>query len=387
MRHSVLCLTILACLGTGQAQDDAGNENIALTYHKVTGESLDFAAIAQNSSAVQRATNFDKPDALKAEIARLQTKLAAVNPAQDFTMRVNDSISEYDHDHAEFSIQLFSPGHFVPIQAFGQQYQLAFSNAESLRAIPMSKEQARDFDAKLRAIYRSVVDEIHFKITGKGDPSGGVTGQRVIRAEITSARIIDRDGAVVHMPHVVPCQPAAPAGGAFDITRADIAGLRVGVKAKDLEGTLNRLFGRPLRRKASQGFAAVLAVNEMGCQNIPDGRHHPTPGMVCVVAYLDSDDVVRYIRMERIFPYLDSELFRKSLTQKYGAVASAQGGGNGFSLGWGPEVKSAQTGPTWALTAQYATSDDFMSRSGNRIPDVRLSLNLVDAAWISARKQ
>ena len=176
---------------------------VAAAYHKLSGDSLDLEAAAQQSASVQRATNFDKPDAINAEVARLRSMLANADPAREFTISVNDNISEYDHDHGEFSIGLFQPGYFVPMEAFGQRYQLVFENAERVRAIPMDKAAAREFDAKLRSIGRGVLNEIHFKVTGQGDPAGAVTGPRVIRAQVMSARLLDRQRHLVFAPSVM----------------------------------------------------------------------------------------------------------------------------------------------------------------------------------------
>lgn len=387
-RHQLLCVAAIITLGASQAQDDAlDNETIALVYHKVSGDPLDVAAMAAASPAVQRASNFDRPDVTKQETARLQGRLDTANPAHEFSMKVNDTISEYDHQRAEFSINLFSPGHYLPIQAFRQQYMVVFANAESMRPIPMPKEEARAFDEQLRKSYRAVVNEIRFKIIGKGDPSGAVTGAKVVRAEITSTRLVDKAGRVVFAPKVTPYQ--APIS-TLDIRKADVAGLRVGVKGADLEATFIRLFGPATRRKTGKnldGYVTTLVVNEMRCRNLADGRHTPTPGQVCVTALLDGDDIVRSIWIDRIFPFLDAEIFRKGLTQKYGPVASASGSGAALSLGWGPEISAGQSGKYNALTANFATFDDFYSRSGNRIPDVRLTLRLVDAEWVSKQKQ
>jgi len=40
----------------------------------------------------------------------------------------------------------------------------------------------------------------------------------------------------------------------------------------------------------------------------------------------------------------------------------------------GPEIKVGQSGTYNALTATFAANDDFMNRSGDRIPDIRLAL-------------
>lgn len=387
-----LAVALLPCLGLVWAQSDAfDEESVALIYHKITGEPLDVRAVAEQSEVVRRTSNFDRPDVIKAETARLQQQLNAANPARSFVIRVSDSITEYDHSRGEFSIRLFTPGSYVPVTAFNQQYQLVFANAESARAIAMPKDQAREFDAQLNRTVRQVTGEIHFRIIGKGDPSGGVTGARVVRAEMTAARLLDSSGNVVFTPKVAPFQAAASSGGSpFGLAVADIAGFRVGVKAKDLETTLTRLFG-PAQRSAAKGtgwFAGKLTVNEMGC--VPMfGRRSPQPGSVCVTAHVDRDGIVRSIRVERVFSYFDAEIFRKAVTQKYGPVASAAGGSD-FVLGWGPEVdpklRYTQAAPHNALTAHYTNNADFISRSGNALPQIRIVLNLVDAGWAAGRK-
>ena len=363
---------------------------VALTYHKLTGDSLDVRAAAEQSDVVRRATEFDRRDATAAEMARLQTQLAAAAPSREFTMRVDDAISQYDHDRGEFSVELFRPGYYVPVQAFRQEYRVVFANAERARPIPMSKEQARDFDAKLNTSGRHVTDEIRFRVVGGGDPAGAVTGQRVIRAELLAVRLLDATGQVVYTPTVVPAAAVAAAAPAFDATRADVAGFRVGVKAKDMESTLRRLFGPVTRGSAGRdgfpGYAATMVVNDMGCMNIPGRRRNAAPGAVCVTAFLDRDDVVRGVRVERVFPWVDAEVFRQALVQKYGPVAGAQSGG-GLSLGWGPAVDASlvydRSGPHTALTASYAEEEDFMSRGLNRAGDIHVVLQLVDAVWAS----
>jgi hypothetical protein len=178
---------------------------------------------------------------------------------------------------------------------------------------------------------------------------------------------------------------------AFDATVADVAGLRVGVKGKDLEATLTRLFGQVSRRPAGKGMApglaTLMAVNELGCTTIMGRRNNPSPGAVCVLAMLDGSDVVRQIRIERMFGYLDGEVFRGAMVRKYGPVAEAQGGGSGYALGWGPPVNVAAAGSPpnhWqALTATYAADEDMFGRGGNAVPRIVITLQLIDADWAS----
>jgi hypothetical protein len=239
---------------------------------------------------------------------------------------------------------------------------------------------------------RRVTNEIRFRVVGGGDPAGAVTGARVVRAELVAVRLLDAAGAVVHVPSLTPAAAVAAAAAPFDAARADVAGLRVGTRAKDMEGTLRRLFG-PVTRGSAGGslplYAATLVVNDMGCMNVPGRRRNAAPGAVCVTAFLDRDDVVRAVRVERVFPPVDAEVFRRALVQKYGPVAGA-GDAGALTLGWGPAVDAAlvydRAGPHTALTARYAAEEDFLSAGLNRRPDVHVVLQLVDAAWASAQR-
>lgn len=146
-RMSYCAAAICVILGSphaASAQSEGFDSTaVAAAYHKLSGDTLDLEAAAQHSASVMRASNFDRPDAVKAEVARLRAMIGTADPAREFVISVNDNISEYDHDHGEFSIMLFQPGYFIPIDAFGQRYQLVFSNAERVRAIPMDKPRDR----------------------------------------------------------------------------------------------------------------------------------------------------------------------------------------------------------------------------------------------------
>ncbi len=398
----LLVLIALASIASPRAlpaQDDGlDNRVVALTYHKVTREPFDARAVAARSDAMRAASSFDKPDVLRVQVAQLERELAASNPGREFVVRVNDNISDYDHDRAEFSIMLFRPGYYVPLDVFGQQYRLVFANAEAARAIPMAKEPARVFDAKLAPTGRSVVNEIHFRVTGAGDPAGAITGPRVIRGEIVSVRLLDRNGAAVYAPSLVAVasRPSAATGSTsktVDLAATDIAGMHVGVRSRDLEATLGRLFG-PVKKRARSaswfaGYSSALLVNEMGCMELPNGRRPPQPGAVCVTAYTDEGDVVRSIRVERVFPYMDQEVFRSTLVKKYGPVTRAAQAG--ATLGWGPAFDSSLVAsgalPGTAITAWYLKNESLFGQSLNSLPRTRVVLELVDAAWVSARKQ
>jgi hypothetical protein len=259
----------------------------------------------------------------------------------------------------------------------------------------MDKATAREFDTKLNSFGRGILNEIHFKVTGQGDPAGAVTGPRVIRAEIISARLLDRQGHLVFTPNVSASPTLKNAAAEeFDATKLDIAGFHVGVSASDFAATLERLFGPvtkgPAQRNGFSGIAGTVSMNPDGCFSYPGRRNNPHPGAVCVTGYVDGGGTVRSIRVERLFAPVNSEVFRKALTQKYGPVAAARSGST-FTLGWGPTIDSAlvydRSGPHTALTAHYFVDSDFMREGLNEADDVRLVLTLVDAAWAAKNKE
>ena len=384
----VAAALVAAAPGVAPAQESPDDQAVAAAYHRLAGTKPDIAALAEQSPVVRRASGFDRADVLRAETERLQQVLSAADPAREFTLRVGDRVSEYDHDRAEFSIELFQPGFFVPIEAFGQQYQLVFANAEPSRAIPMPREEARAFDLRLQAMSRAVTNEIRYRVVGTGDPAGGVTGPRVIRAELLSSRLLDRNGGVIRTVKVVPLSVTATASAVkFDPATADIAGFRVGVKADELESTLGRLFGtvtrRPSDAKRYPGITTVMTVNDMGCASFPGRRSGGEPGAVCVTALVDDDDVVRSLRIERVFPWMEGEVFRRTLVARYGPVATAEGAG-ALVLGWGPVLGDAAryvSGSPNALTARYEQDDDYVRRGGNALPRIRVVLQLLDVRW------
>jgi hypothetical protein len=380
-------LLALALGGVMAAQSDDGfdPEAVALTFHKVSGDQLDTRAVAARSQAAMRATNFDRPDVIAAEQQRLDSQIGSMDAAREFTITIDDRITEYDRSSSQFSIELFTPGYYIPLEAFGQEYRVVFANAASARAIPMPLEEARAFDARINSFGRQIKNEVRFKVIGKGDPSGAVNGGLVVRAEITGARVLDRAGQVVFTPRITAVG-AGPAFAGFDSSKADVAGLRVGVSKSDMEATLTRLFGKVTPGYMSgegsfKGFAGVMEVNSMGCRSGFGRKTKPKPGDVCVTAYYDAGNTVRMVRVERLFPpNFNSEVFQKALVQKYGPVT-----GGRSRTSWGPGVPGAvlndPNGFVDALTASAVSDHDISDLGGNRLQNVIVSLQLIDAAW------
>jgi hypothetical protein len=377
-------LLIVSLAALSAQSDGFDDETAALTYHKVSSDPFDTQGVASRSQAAMRATSFDRPDVVAAEQKRLDSQLASMDASREFTITIDDRITDYDHVNSQFSIELFTPGYYIPFRAFNQEYRIVFANAASARAIPMEKEQAREFDARLNSFGRQIKNEVHFRIIGKGDPTGGVNGGFVVRAEITSARVLDRAGAVLFTP-TVAAAGAGPKFAGFDALKTDVAGLRVGGSKKDMEATLTRLFGKvtPGHMSASpKGFAGAIEVNSLGCRSgFTNRKTRPQPGAVCVTAYYDAGDVIRMVRVERMFPpNFDVNVFQKALVQKYGPPSGGRG-----RLSWGPGVPGTvfnnADSVVDALTASVAYDEDISSIGANRLENAIASLQLLDAAW------
>jgi hypothetical protein len=387
MRRTSFALVVVVTLVRVSAQSDGFDpEIVAMTFHAVSSTPLDTLAAAAQSAAAMRASGFDRPGVIAAEQRRLDAQLTAMNRAQEFTITIEDQVSQYDHDAGRFSIELFNPGTYIPLRAFNREYRLVFANAASARSIAMPEAQARDFDTRLNGFGRQVNTEVRFTVSGKGDPVGGVLGDLVIRGEIVAVRVLDRNGQLVFAPKVAATS-AMPAFAGFDASKADVAGLRVGVGKKEMEVTLTRLFGKVTPGYMSgegsfKGFASVIDVNSLGCRSGFTAKQKPRPGAVCVTAYLDRDDVVRMVRVERLFPPgFDGSVFEKALVKKYGAASGSQRSG----ISWGPGVPGAVlNNPTItvdALVATAAADQDISDLGGNRLQNVIVSLQLIDANW------
>jgi hypothetical protein len=131
--------------------------------------------------------------------------------------------------------------------------------------------------AQTEGFDRETVALLYHKISGEALDFQAVAG---MSESVRRASNFDRPGRVVFTPKVTPYQSAA---GAFDIKKADVAGLRIGVKGKDLEATVNRLFGPATRRKAgrnAEGYATILVVNELSCMSVPRQPPQHRPGSV-----------------------------------------------------------------------------------------------------------
>ncbi|WP_165967339.1 hypothetical protein [Luteimonas aestuarii] len=404
MRAMLLALLVAASMVPATAGDDVGfdEQRIAFTWHRATGEPLDLRELAERSEIVQRSSGFDRPDAIAAELARLQGLFDAADAATVFTLTTREYVEEYDHVRGEFPVQGLQPGRYVsfvyPERASPvREYRLVFTGADAARAIPMpDKEQARVFDTRLRQAHRSLEHRMRFRVVGKGDPEGMVTGARVVRAQLLESVLLDHGGGVVHRTDLSMPAEASATVATFDPVQADVAGLRIGIPADDLARTLARLYGEPVRHdfKApdGNGLAGWLGAETGRCHALAGShdRRRFAPGVTCVQAWYDAEGIVRHLRVQRVFGYHRSpDLFRQALLRKYGPAAQGGGAGrSGASYAWGEPVtfhRDAGEAPLQRhpLTAHWSQESGW-SVAGGTVP-VLMTLELLDAAWFAAR--
>jgi len=376
-------------------EEELDAEKLALTYYKVAGKPFDFEAVVNLSPPVQSATNFDKPDVMRKEIARMHAVQDQASDKTEFSVAVNNSISDYDHEHGEFSVALFEAGSYLPVYFNKHEYRVVFANAERARSIPMAdKEQARAFDQELLRHSRAATTNIKFRVVGAGDPAGAVSGEDVVRAELLSAQTVDRDSKVLTTANLSG-SAAAAAPVAFSAASLDVAGLRVGVKVDELEAAIARLYGKPARTERGKNvdydarFAGSLELDLMRCINVPGGhRHVPQPGDICLRAFYDSDDIVRSILIQRVFGKVDTEVVRRAALTRYGPASNVENAGTGYVLGWGPALdrKLVSYGGRsgFPLLLSIDSSVDFLG-SGRSAGQFVIALQLVDDAWAAGK--
>jgi hypothetical protein len=407
VRRIHLALLVLLAWGSAlpaSSGDAVGfdEQRIAFAWHRATGEPLDLRELAERSEIVQRSTGFDRPDAIAAELARLQELFDAADAATVFTLTTREYIEEYDHARGEFPVQGLQPGRYVSFvyperMSPMREYRLVFTGAGPARAIPIpDREQARAFDTRLRQAHRSLEHRLRFRVVGKGDPEGVVTGPRVVRAQLVDSVLLDGGGGLVHRTDLSrPVEGPAPAV-AFDPAQADVAGLRTGLRVEELSRTLARLYGEPVRHDFKtpdgNGLAGRLGAETGRCHAIAGShdRRRFAPGVTCVQAWYDAGGIVRHLRVQRVFGYHRSpDLFRQALLRKYGPAAQGGGAGrSGASYAWGEPVtfhRDAGEAPLQRhpLTAHWSQESGW-SVAGGTVP-VLMTLELLDAAWFAAR--
>jgi hypothetical protein len=392
----VLVAALVSVVNPAAAQpgdiDTDNPEELVLTWHKISGTPFDYDRAVNFSPRIAgQPVTFDRPEIVKEEKARLQAIHGAGSKGKIFIARVSDSIGQYDHDRGEFPIGLFQPGIYLQFPYTYVDYRLVFANGAPASAIRMPKEQARAFDQQL-ARARNVTTEVRFRVIGAGDPMGNVGGDRVMRGELVSVRLLDRNDQVVFAPDIKALADMPPPPK-FATAEVDIAGMRIGGEAGELQSSLERLYADKVNRvegdrdgKIDKRYAGYLEIDLITCMGGGYRRRDPQPGDVCLRAYYDDDEIIRTLIVVRVLPWMDAEQIRKAAVTRYGEITA----GGGLTLGWGPAVDpkllSYRVADGRALTLNVSSPSNFMADALNSRPRMVVALQLTDPEWAAQAK-
>ena len=307
----------------------------ALFYYKASKEPFDIAAAAAKSRSVQFASPIDRAKLQAAEEERIRKGLETVSTEQSLTVNVSVFISPYDPEKKEFSIDLFEQGHYIPVEAYGKDFQLIFENAESYRALKAQEADTRKINNTLYASSAKAV--VDFRLTGAGDPTGIAGSVNTIRGIVTRVRLFNGGKQlvpdIVHdigIPTAVAAQDKAP-------NEWMIQGLHLGMSEPEFEAaaksaygnSTNYQFGREdqFQREDQCGGPNPLAVV---------AGIAVTPGAVCITFTADKAGIIKQFSVRQVVGYSKDayDALRKLLIDKFGAVKYKDEAG----LGWGQLV-------------------------------------------------
>jgi len=201
---------------------------LLFAYHKLSGEPIDFEAIARNMAVVHRASPFDREKVAAEKATELRTLYEAVDTSATHAVALRTSM-RYEMNQERFDVDTFGAGRFMtypspfmPVamrrdapargnhgfmdQTLAYRYgrRLSFTNAANARYVPMPQSDARI----LLGAGGNVTAEVHFKLA---DTVDNVEEQfKTVRAQITSVSYTPGIGrAAANWPLKDPIQVAA----------------------------------------------------------------------------------------------------------------------------------------------------------------------------------
>lgn len=390
---------------TAEAKKRLDAWTVYFLYGKVAGEPIDFTAIAQTAEAVRRAPQFEKANALAAEVARLEALHAAADPKETYWIRVGGRV-HYELEAERFRADLFDPGKFLhfslPVPHGSALFQstqrrISFANADAVRHIPVSRDRAAAIDEVHRSGSAPFAAEVELTVVGVGDPTGAVESQNTLRVAVRSIRYEPsqpRPNDVWPLTETITPEPFDPAKDppVMAFAQFDTLGLKTGVALDDLKKTVEKEFGAVKSIRPSQSDDPRFRV---GIGFAPDscfafGNKVPAVGAICIRAYADDRAIIRKIVVEQILAGSDWDPTREALLKKYGAISESVRKSNNLYFGWGPLVAKSvtmddQLAPSRALTASLSAVQSAMDRmaASTRVL-TNLRIRLIDPEWAGA---
>ena len=225
---------------------------LVMAYNRLNGTGMDFRPYAERSTAYVNATAFDRPQVLAREISRLEGQLATLDLGRTYLMRIGTQLRQYDASLGGYAVGL-NPEAYVPVadpvnyHAFGVQFRnleevdtLRVGDATAARNFAQRNGLSTQFD-----VAGDVVAEFVIRLV-EAPPavSGGVT---IVRADITAARVLTRNGQMVwdfgqtgagRRPTTQSTAFSAPP----TLKAVDVQGLRVGMPLAEGSGVASRAY-------------------------------------------------------------------------------------------------------------------------------------------------
>ena len=174
-----------------------------MLYHKLSGEPVDFEAIAQNTNKVQRANQFDQATVLAEVTESLRVAYDNADPNATYQIAVGGKLN-YDINTERFESDVFSEGVYLPFQAFAggsQEYvfrlpnyatdygrRVTFINAENGRFLPLPRDRARLIDEVARSSRASITAELDIRFVDTVDSR--IAEEKTLRGQVVSVRYV-----------------------------------------------------------------------------------------------------------------------------------------------------------------------------------------------------
>ncbi|MEE3622984.1 hypothetical protein UCD39_03150 [Nitrospirillum sp. BR 11752] len=354
---------LLGAVGAKAAEELTG-ELAALYYHKKSGDPLDVAGAAAGAKPVTTASHFDRPEAQKAEEARLRAAQATVDDSTPLVVLTNVTLGEYDRSAGQYTINDLLPGHYLSQIVFGRTYKIGFSNGAPVPLL-LPMEEARKVDRQ------RVIAQVEGHFAGVGDPNGKLDSRYTVLVAISKVTLkIADNGKVLTEFTPSAAAPVAPAKAAADF---DVSGLKVGMTESQLTAAA----------KASFTDKNLVMGSDQACGggSTMTVLTKPAVGTVCVT-YKVADGKATSITVRQVLTYTKTVVddVRKGLIAKYGPPGAAA---SQRFFGWGQSVgKRPQDFQLYAALDAVQTSMEYdAGESGTPV----LSVTLTDAATLQAK--
>ena len=229
----------------------------SLLLTKMSGGVPDFESLARQSPRVQRADEFDRAEALAAEVSRLNRVWSEFDGETAIQIDLRGRLGEYDPAAGGFPLDVFAPGAYV-----GGLTPVFYTNASAARIFPVSVEEGREMIGRTVAGARGVTVSIVLDRLAPSVVRAGALEGRVAEVIVTGA-------GADELGRYVPASRAAPSEGEAGLDADAVAGsiaetLSIPVAGSTWADVLPFLEAQPFVLGTGGNFSGVLFSMEDG---------------------------------------------------------------------------------------------------------------------------